>query len=105
MNLLLVDSSREAHLAAVKLAKQFYGADPYNRHLLCVQYKFEKEWASQLLDLLSIILQSLMKHNVHNVTMLQKIQSQAELLETTATNLLTINGNPKIHLAKLCEQL
>ena len=54
INLLLVDSSREAHLAAVKLAKQFYGADPYNRHLLCVQYKFEKEWASQLLDLLSI---------------------------------------------------
>ena len=46
-----------------------------------------------------------MKHNVNNVTMFKKIQSQAELLETTATNLLTINGNPKIHLAKLCEQL
>ncbi len=93
------------HQANVLVAKNFYSGSSYERHLICVQHTFDKAWAEKLLTILAIIIQSLMKQNASNTTMLTKLKNQASLIETTSYNLLRINGNPKIHLAKLSEQL
>ncbi len=93
------------HKDLVHLAKRFYGASVYERNLMCIEQKFEKQWIVELLDLLAIIVQSLLKQNSSNQEMLQKLSAQANLIELTAQNTLHINGNPKIHLARLCQQL
>jgi len=93
------------HRDQVKQAKQFYTAASYKRHLLCIENKFEKTWASQLLGTLATIIQSLLKISSTDSTKLKQLSRQANLVQTTAQNILETNGNPKIHLALLCEEL
>lgn len=93
------------HQEAIQLAKKFYAGSAYQRHLLCIENKYEKQWYQQLLQLLAVILASLIKQSATNTTVHAKLIRQVELLEETSHNLLKINGNPKIHLAKLCEEL
>lgn len=105
LKLVAEESLRESHQTSVNITKTFYTAKPYARHILCIENKYDKQWSEQLLDILSIILESLLKQGSGNQKMFLKLKKQSELIETTSRNLLTINGNPKIHLAKLCEQL
>lgn len=97
------DSSN--HLDAVLSAKQFYSTNAYQRHKICQQNNYDKLWAQQLLSLLATIVQALLKQNSSNEGAKQKLIAQAELIEITAVNILKLPGNPKIHLAKLCEEL
>lgn len=99
------DESLQQHTNAVAEAKQFYAAGAYQRHMLCLSHSYEKAWIQQLLDLLTIILGSLLKANSARPEVLKKLSHQAELIEQTALRTLVINGNPKIHLARLCEEL
>lgn len=93
------------HQEAIQLAKKFYAGPVYQRHLLCIENKYEKQWYQQLLQLLAVIIASLIKQSATNTTTRAKLIQQVKLLEETSRNLLKINGNPKIHLAKLCEEL
>lgn len=88
----------------VDQAKQFYAANSYVRHKICQEHGYEKIWAEELLSLLSIIIQALLKQDVSHKNR-RRLLDQAELLETTSVNILQLPGNPKIHLAKLCEEL
>lgn len=92
------------HQSAVVGAKAFYTSSPYQRHQLCIEQGYEKEWSCELLGLLAIIVQSLLKQNSDRKS-LKKLLRQSELIEVTAKNILELPGNPKIHLAKLCQQL
>jgi len=96
---------RQKHLATVADAKLFYSAKPYERHLMCINQKFDKVWVSELLDILAVIIYSLLKRNPDDQSACLKLEAQANLIEVTATHILSINGNPKIHLTKLCQQL
>lgn len=103
--LLNKSAEHESHQSAVAGAKEFYSASPYERHLLCIQQGYEKQWTEQLFELLALIIRTLLKQAGNNRQALSKLLAQSELIERTSHNLLKINGNPKIHLAKLCEQL
>lgn len=96
---------RDEHLATVASVKLFYSARSYERHIICINQKFDKTWTSNLLDILALIVSSLIRQNSSDTVMLKKLRTQAELIESTAHNILAINGNPKIHLTKLCQQL
>jgi DNA polymerase-3 subunit delta' len=97
--------AHEKHQATIEEAKRFYSGTIYQRHILCIENKYEKEWSRELLKILAIIIRTLLKQAATNNTEHTKLVRQTELLETTAYNLHVINGNPKIHLAKLAEQL
>lgn len=94
----------EQHLATTQLAKKFYTASIYERHLMCIEYKYDKEWARDLLKFLSIIIRALLK-NANSGAKRSVLISHAHLIEQTARNIYTVNGNPKIHLAWLCQKL
>ncbi len=95
----------QSHQEGIEIAKKFYSGSVYQRHMLCIEHKYEKAWSQQLLTFLAIIIQTLIKQSAGSTTTQTKLIAQAELLETTSRNLLLINGNPKIHLTRLCEQL
>ena len=95
----------EAHLKNVADAKYFYTTDKYSRHKMCIEHNFEKEWLHTLLELLSIIIQALLKSSSENPTVLKRLNKQAEVIEQTITNITKVPGNPKIHLARLIEVL
>lgn len=97
--------SLEEHANIVNEAKEFYSANSYQRHLICIKHGFEKNWVKNLLDTLAVILESLISSSSSDQAKLKKLTKQALLVEETAENVLQINGNPKIHLVKLCEEL
>ncbi len=95
----------EAHHENVAEAKKFYSGDKYSRHKICIEHNFEKEWLHKLLELLSIIIQALLKNSTENPTALKRLNKQADFIEQTITNITKVPGNPKIHLARLIEVL
>jgi len=97
--------AHQQHQHAIDAAKKFYAETIYQRHLLCIENKYEKQWAQELIKFLAVIVQTLLQQSSANPDVRSKLLKQAELLETTSKNLFQLNGNPKIHLAKLCEQL
>lgn len=101
---LLEPEAYQNHQAAVNEAKKFYTANTYQRHLMCLEHKYNKEWTVQILQLLSIIVRSLLERTA-DVHLQKKLITQSNLLEETSYNVLKINGNPKIHLARLVQQL
>lgn len=94
----------QAHQNQVNEAKQFYAAEQYSRHRICLEHSYDKEWARELLRLLAVIVQSLLRH-AKTKQAKEKLALQALLIEQTAQNLFVHPGNPKIHLAKLAQQL
>jgi DNA polymerase-3 subunit delta' len=92
------------HQESVDSAKKFYTSSVYERHILCIENKYEKKWIQQLLHFLAIITQSLIKQSASNATVQARLIKQVELLEETSRAVLDINGNPKIHLTKICQE-
>jgi DNA polymerase-3 subunit delta' len=102
---LLSDETRyNEHQDSMQSAKKFFTSSIYDRHLMCIEHKYEKQWIQELLSLLSILVRALLKTTTDK-TQLDKLTKQAQLLEETANNIFNINGNPKIHLARLCQKL
>jgi len=95
----------ETHLETVAEAKKFYISDKYTRHKICIEHNFEKQWLHTLLELLSIIIQALLKSSAKNPNALKRLNRQADAIEQTITNITKVPGNPKIHLARLIEVL
>lgn len=95
----------EKHQALVAAAKQFYSQTIYQRHRMLAENKYDTSYARELLALLAVIIQSLLHQNAHDVKVAKKLLSQATLIETTTYNITRINGNPKIHLTKLAQNL
>jgi DNA polymerase III delta prime subunit len=95
----------QLHQEGIEMAKKFYSGSVYQRHMLCVEHQYEKAWSQQLLTFLAVIIQTLIKQAGSNTATRTKLLAQAQLLEATSRSLFAVNGNPKIHLAKLCEQL
>lgn len=103
--LLAEEDQRTAHDTTVQQAKQFYAATPFKRHTHCITIGFEKAKIEALLATLAIIVQTLMKDAKQPAVNQKKLVSQAALIEEVATKILSQNGNPKIHMTKLCEEL
>lgn len=101
---LLGSDTTTDHEKNVALAKKFYATNTYQRHKICQENNYDKSWASELLSVLAIIVHALLKQE-NSETSQKRLIAQAGLIETTAQNLLKFPGNPKIHLAKLCEEL
>lgn len=97
------EEAKKTHLASVSEAKQFYAATPYERHKICLEHSYDKEWITDLLDILSLIVTTLLKNA--SSTAIVKLKHQAELIEETAVRCLQQNGNPKIHIARLASLL
>jgi len=99
----------EAHLThhkeLLEQAKQFYAAEPYQRHLMLVEQSFDKQWLAELMQTLSVIVQTLMAHNVDDSVLRKRLVRQSKLLEETAYALQKVGGNPKIHATRLAQQL
>lgn len=104
-SLLQEPEQRTAHESNVTAAKQFYANTPFQRHIYCIAAGFEKDTMHALLDMLAIIVQALIHNSQQNSTAQQKLIRQAGLIETTATRIFKQNGNPKIHMTKLCQEL
>ncbi len=98
-------ATREAHQKLVNQAKRFYGATAYERHCMCIEEKYEKEWIHQLLKLLATIVQTLLKQPGQNREAIKRLTHQAQTIEVAAHALLTLPGNPKIHLSQLIIEL
>lgn len=102
---LLKDSDKlSAYTTATEQAKNFYVGSPYQRHLMCIEQKFDRAWAIQLLDLLATIIQALLQTQ-KEALQLKKLLSQAELIEDVASSLKLTNASVKIQLTKLSETL
>ena len=104
-SLLKDEDLRRDWLDKVSEAKKFYSTSPYKRHLLCIEYKYDRKWALELLQILAVIVHSLLKQGTSTPPHNKRLLKQAKLIESTAQNLTVVNGNPKIHLTKLCERL
>lgn len=104
LTLLQNESTKNDVLNSVSEAKNFYTAAIYDRHLLCIDRAYDREWANNLLDTLALIIGSLLK-NTSSSTLTNRLCTQAALIEETAHSIRQINGNLKIHLVKLCQQL
>ena len=103
MKQLADDALKKDHLKIVEEAKNFYQSGIYERHMVCIEHSYEKAWTLQLLDTLALILEALLRTtNSSSATILLR---QVALLEETAQRVSTINGNPKIHMARLAEKL
>lgn len=96
---------REAHEATVAEVKQFYTASVYERHVYCISTNFDKEKLQSLLDTLAIIIQTLLQNAHSDSSIRKKLITQASVVEQTAICILEQNGNPKIHMARLCQTL
>lgn len=103
-NTLSDEATLKTHQQVVSDAKRFYSQDSYQRHLLLIENKFDKDWLAKLLVIISIICQSLIAANKDNRAALKKIIHQAELIEEVSISLKR-NGNLKIHLSKLANLL
>lgn len=94
---------RAAHQAAVDEAKHFFGSTQYQRHLICIEHGYKQDWAEELLRMLGLITESLLKNT--GATNRARSLQQSSLIEETATRIIAYPGNPKIHLARLCALL
>lgn len=103
--LLKDELARAAHLELVEQAKQFYSADRYQRQLMLLEHNFDRAWAEQLTNILTIIVQTVIKQSAGSKPQLQRLAQQARLLELTADRISNKQGNPKIHLTKLALEL
>jgi len=86
-------------------AKRFYTSDSYARHIWLINNKYEKDTVQELINNLTLILQSLVLAKSNDSKSLKKLIKQIELLDATKKSVLAIPGNPKIHLTKLAEML
>lgn len=96
---------RSVHLKKTEQAKQFYTAPSYQRHSMCVEAKFERNWSLELLSTLAIIVHTLIQTSSGNDARLKKLSEQAVILEDAAHSISTRNANVKIQLTKLIETL
>lgn len=102
--LLADEEQKNQHEEIVAQAKKFYADKPFERHLACISLNFEKEKLQSLINMLAIVIQTLIKHT-NDPAAHKKLIVQAKLVEQTAQNIFGINGNPKIHITKLCQEL
>lgn len=100
---LLDEDTRSQHETNVTEAKTFYTASHYDRHLDLINHNFDTKWVKSLLDTLVIIVGTLRKVSVSKAQ-IEKLNNQAKLLEQVSQSIAK-NGNLKIHLTKLVEQL
>lgn len=105
LSLLHKDEQRTEHESLVVAAKEFYTNTPFQRHIYCVSSGFEKHTIRQLLNTLAVIIQTLLRSSEGNSAMQQKLVRQAALVEQTTSHIFSHNGNPKIHMTKLCQEL
>lgn len=100
MKLIEDTDTHDAHKTIVNAAKHFYGSSCYERLALVQSNGFEKKWATELLDMLAIIIDSLIHASAADASRLHRLRSQASSIEQTA-QALQVAGNPKIHLTRL----
>lgn len=93
------------HQASVAEAKSFYSGTSYDRLKLCVAHNYERSWSEEILRLLGVIIKSLLRRPDLSSSQKGRLLKQSQLIELTAERILYVNGNPKIHLAKLAVQL
>lgn len=103
----LLDSqpSAEIHKKLLSEAKLFYSGSQYDRYVLCASHNYQKDWAVQLLSILSTIVSSLMRQSNKSSFVRQRILTQADLLQTTTQAVIKHNANVKIQLTHLVENL
>ena len=89
------------HTAILAEAKSFYGGTAYQRYVLCAQHTYQKQWALDVMDILSIITEALLKTSASKQTLLQ----QADILQETTFAISERSANVKIQLTHLVEQL
>jgi DNA polymerase III delta prime subunit len=95
----------ETHNQQIKEAKSFYAASKFERHLTLAGRNYEREWGLRLVEVLSIILETLLKQNAAAPNVIARLANQGALLENVTHALSSISGNPKIHLTQLAEEL
>jgi len=93
------------HLKIVENAKNFYSSNNYERYLEVIKYEFHRDWILNLLSILAVLVQTLLKQNINNQKNLLKLTYQSNLIEETATNISNTSFNPKIHITRLIENL
>ncbi|MCA9309537.1 AAA family ATPase [Candidatus Saccharibacteria bacterium] len=100
MSILSDTNANEAHSALVKEAKQFYGSSAYDRLKIAGSHNLDRDWALQLLGLLSVIISALISSGSSDPTRARRLQRQVDEIER-ATTTLKQAGNPKIHISRL----
>lgn len=101
----LVSDSETATTFDMDAAKKFYMQGSYQRHLWLISEKYEKNAIQNLLENLTLIIQSLLKAKSADKKTLSKLIKQAQLLDQIKQATQKMPGNPKIHLTKLAEML
>lgn len=103
--LLTNEDTASVHTQLLSEAKSFYTSSTYERHLLCTTHTYQKDWALQLLAVLSIIVKTLLRQSSGDAKSRNKVIAQAELLQEVTTAIQRYNANVKIQLTKLVEGL
>jgi AAA+ superfamily predicted ATPase len=99
------ENYKEALLEQMGEAKQFYSGDKFSRHKILIANSYEKQWSKTFLQNTLTIIKALINAKSTDSSALKKLAYQANLTQTTITNLTKVPGNPKIHLTKLAEML
>ncbi|MBP7837454.1 hypothetical protein KA021_02010, partial [Candidatus Saccharibacteria bacterium] len=89
------------HTAILAEAKSFYGGTAYQRYVLCAQHTYQKQWALDIMNILSVIVETLLRTNESKQTLLH----QADILQETTFAMSESSANAKIQLTYLVEQL
>jgi len=105
LGLLESDSEAEAHKVLLSEVKLFYSGTPYERHALCVSHNYQKDWALQLLSIVGAIISSLLRQISQSDASIDRLSTQAEILQTTTRSIEKYNANVKIQLTQLAEKL
>lgn len=92
------------HDEIVATAKSFYSSGSYERHLILIKNSYDRRWAEQILKVMNIICEALLKARSDSPAALKKIIKQAELIDQTIIS-IGMNGSTKIHLTKLANLL
>lgn len=99
--LLKDDQAATYHTAILTEAKTFYSSTAYQRYILCAKHTYQKQWALDVMNILSIIVEALLKTSTSKQTLLQ----QADILQETTFAISESSANVKIQLTHLVEQL
>ncbi len=103
---LIADSDAiKSHAAKTATAKSFYSGNRYQRHILAVNAKFDRQWALELLDTLALIILTLLHNNTSDSARTAQLTGQAAIVERTTAALSAHNTNVKIQLTLLIEAL
>ena len=89
------------HTAILAEAKSFYGGTAYQRYVLCAQHTYQKQWALDIMNILIVIVETLLRTNESKQTLLH----QADILQETTFAMSESSANAKIQLTYLVEQL